>query len=128
MTRISFILKELIRNLIRHPGTAFASFLSLTLILLLFDLFWLASGTSREFYRDLLSDLEMEVFVSEETPDSLITSLESKIISTEGVKIVQFISRDSARVRLEKLVGGDLLAGYEETNPLPRSFTLTIWP
>ncbi|MDF1545335.1 MAG: permease-like cell division protein FtsX [bacterium] len=128
MTRVGFIIRELVNNLIRHPGTAFASFLSLTLILLLFDLFWVASGTSREFYRELLSDLEMEVFVAEETPDSLLSSLESRIIGTAGVKTVTFVSRDSARVRLQAMVGGDLLAGYDETNPLPRSFSLTFWP
>ena len=128
MTRVLFVIRELFRNIVRYPIAALSSFLSLTLILLLFDLFWVASGTSQRFYSDLLSDLQMEVFVSEEIPDSLLSSLETRIIGTPGVKTVQFITRDSARIRLEGMVGSDLLAGYEDQNPLPRSFVLTFWP
>jgi len=44
MSRIAHILKELSRNLYRNPGTALGSFLSLTLLFLLFDLYWIAAG------------------------------------------------------------------------------------
>lgn len=126
MIRIAHIARELFRNLRRNPGTAFASILSLTLLFLLFDLFWLAAGTSDRFYQDLLSDLKVEVFISEEVADTRAAPIGGQLEEIDGVLHAQFISRDEARRRLTGLVGADLLVGYDESNPLPRSFILTV--
>ncbi len=119
-------IKELLRNLWRHPGTAFSSFMSLTLLFLLFDLFWIAAGTSEKFYTRLLSDMEMELFMHPDTPDSVIASAEDSLAAIEGVRTVTFVSADEARGRLADLVGIDLLVGYDSDNPLPASYLLTF--
>lgn len=126
MIRIAHITRELLRNLRRNPGTALASILSLTLLFLLFDLFWVAAGTSDRFYRDLLSGIRVEVFINEDVADSSVTQIATKLGGVEGVIGVEFISRDMARARLSDLVGADLLVGYDDSNPLPRSFVLTV--
>ncbi|MBD3257852.1 hypothetical protein GF377_05415 [candidate division GN15 bacterium] len=126
MIRLLHIFRELFRNLYRYPGTALASVLSLSLLFLLFELFWVAAGTSEKFYRDLLSELQMEVFLEESAADSRMGPIEDALREIDGVSAVQYVSRDAARSRLRTLVGTDLLAGYEETNPLPRSFVLAI--
>ncbi len=128
MSRITHILKELSRNLYRNPGTALGSFLSLMFLFLLFDLYWVAAGTSEEFYTRLLSQLNMEVFISEEVADSTLPAIEEAIGAVEGVNSVEYISRPKAREELSRLVGIDLLVGYDSTNPLPRSFILNISP
>lgn len=128
MTRIAHVLKELLRNLWRNPGTAVSSFLSLTLLFLLFDLFWIAAGTSDAFYSDLLSDLRMDLFIEESVDDSDIYDIEFKLAQIYGIKTISFVSRDSAREELSRMVGTDLLAGYETINPLPRSFVLSFLP
>jgi len=124
MSRFGHILKELSRNLYRNPGTALGSFLSLTLLFLLFDLYWIAAGSSERFYTRLLSELKMEVFISEETADSTLPAIEAAIAATEGVNGIEYISREKAREELSQLVGIDLLVGYDTLNPLPRSFVL----
>ncbi|HWR83079.1 MAG TPA: permease-like cell division protein FtsX [Candidatus Deferrimicrobium sp.] len=128
MTRTTHVFRELRRNLIRNPGTAVGSFLSLLLLLLLFDLYWVAAKTSEHFYERLLGELRMDVYVSEETADSLLPSLEATFASIEGVRSVVFVSRQQARDELRRLVGTDLLAGYDTINPLPRSFVLQFSP
>ncbi len=128
MTRTAYVLKELARNFKRYPGTALASFLSLTLLLLLFDLYWIGAGTSERFYTTLLSDMNMELFVDEMVPDSVLPSLQARLEATEGVRGVDFVSKEEARAELSRLVGTDLLVGYDSTNPLPRSFLLTFAP
>gem|GEM_PF-446113 len=132
MIRIMHILRELGKNIYRNPGTTFSALLSTTLLFLLFDFFWIAAGTSERFYQDLLSDLNMEVFISEDVPDSSLTSrdtpssLQYQIKSIEGVQSLTYISKEKAREQLSQLVGIDLLVGYDTTNPLPRSFILTF--
>ena len=126
MIRLNHIFRELARNLYRNPGTALASVLSMSLLFLLFDLFWVAANTSQKFYRDLLSEMQVEAFLEEAAPDSVIGTVEEQIRQLNGVSAVQYVSREVARERLADLVGTDLLAGYDETNPLPRSFVLAI--
>ncbi len=128
MTRFAHVIKELGRNFIRHPGTAAASLLSLTLMFLLFDLFWIAAGTSEKFYRDLVSELQMELFIAEETSDAALPELHRSLEGVEGALTVQYVSRDDAREKLSQSVGSDLLIGYDSANPLPRSFVLTLTP
>ena len=126
MTKLIFMFKELLRNLYRNPGTAFVSILSLTLLFLLFELFWIAAETSDRFYSDLLSNFQMHVYVSETFPDKEIDSLTEKIISVAGVSEVSYVSRESARIELAGIVGTDLLVGYDDINPLPRSFVIAF--
>ncbi|MBU0983304.1 MAG: permease-like cell division protein FtsX [candidate division Zixibacteria bacterium] len=126
MIRIVHIFKELGRNLWRNPGTALASLLSLTLLFLLFDLFWIAAGTSDQFYRSLLSGIQVEVYVAENVPDSAVVQIGDDLLMLPGVATMEFVSREQARQELTRLVGTDLLVGYDEANPLPRSFLLTI--
>jgi len=128
LTRLVYILKELLRNLYKNPGTAIASILSLALLFLLFDLFWIAAGTSEKFYSNLLSNLQMHVYVEESVSDNDIKSLTRGITEIKGVVGVQYISRAMARKELAGLVGTDLLVGYDEVNPLPRSFIITFAP
>lgn len=126
MIRILHQLKELARNLYRNSGTALASLLSLTLLFLLFDIYWIGASTSNKFYSNLISEIRMEAFISESVPDSAIAKLSNNAQIIEGVMAVDFISKDLARLELSRLVGSDLLVGYDSLNPLPRSFVLSF--
>lgn len=126
MTKFAYILKELWRNIIKNPGTTFSALLVMTLLFLLFDLFWIAAGTSDRFYTEYLSDLQMEVFVTEEAIDSTVAGIREFIATHESVESVQFMSKEKARDELAQMVGIDLLIGYDSTNPLPRSYILSL--
>jgi cell division protein FtsX len=123
-----YIIRELFRNLYRNPGTALGSFLSLTLLFLLFNLFWVGVGTSERFYVDLISQLQMDVFLDEQLPDSAIGDLTFTIEGIDGVNLVAYISKEDARQELSHRIGTDLLVGYDSINPLPRSYILTFEP
>lgn len=128
MTRLGHILLELGRNLRRHPAISLGSLLSLTLLFLLFDLFWIAAGTSQHFYDNLVAGVRMEAFVAEEVSDSLLPDVQNELQRLDALDSVVLITREEARERLADLVGTDLLVGYDTANPLPRSFVLTIEP
>lgn len=128
MTRVGYILKELLRNLYRNPGTSLGSLLSLLLLFLLFDIFWISASTSNKFYSSLLSDLQMHVYLSEAVSDSTAVLLSDELTEIEGINAVQLISKDMARRELATLVGTDLLVGYDANNPLPRSYVLGFEP
>jgi cell division transport system permease protein len=122
------MLKELGRNLFDHPGTALGSLLALTLLFLLFEFYWVTADTAGQFYTRLLSDLRMEVYLAEEVSDSTLPAMQTAIAGIAGVRSVEYVSKDQARQELSRLVGVDLLAGYDTINPLPRSFLLSFSP
>jgi len=126
MTRLTYVIKETLRDLRHNPWTALASLLSLTLLYLLFDLFWISAGTSQHFYHNLTAQLRVEAFVEEPLPDSLVRELTARVTAVSGVTSVSYVSREEARTRLAEMVGTDLLAGYDEANPLPRSYQITV--
>lgn len=128
MIRIQHILTEFIRSVYRNPGATLSALLSMALLFLLFDLFWIAAGTSNKFYADLISDLQMEVFVTEVAPDSILPQVEQRLVSIEGISSVDYVSKERAREQLTALVGIDLLVGYDTLNPLPRSYIISFIP
>jgi cell division transport system permease protein len=126
LTKIAFVFNELFRNVYRNPGTALASVLSLSLLFILFDLFWIAAATSDSFYSKLLSNLQMHVYLSESFSNDDLHELTENITAIPGISDAQYISREAARKELAGLIGTDLLVGYDDVNPLPRSFVLSI--
>jgi len=126
MSRLGHIVSEQGRNLSRHLATSLGSLLSLTLLFLLFDLFWIAAVTSDKFYSDLISEIRLEAIVDEAYPDSTLAALEMSLGNVAGVAATQSISREAAREELARLVGIDLLVGYDTINPLPRSFVIQV--
>ncbi len=128
MTRLFYILREVRRSITRNPGTSMSALLSLTLLFLLFNIFWVAARTSDQLLVDIVSNVTMEVFLPEEVSDSAVVQLADTLQNLPGVVSASYISKDLARQELSNLVGVDLLVGYDSLNPLPRSFVMTFEP
>ncbi len=126
MSRINHILRELGRSLYRNPGTVLGAVLSLAMLFLLFDLYWITSETSNRLYSDLLSDIRIEAFVNDGVDDIEIPMVTEKISKIKGIFAIGYISKDSARLVLQHMLGTDLLVDYNNKNPLPRSFVLEV--
>lgn len=123
MIRASRFLRQVSRHMRREKRLSLGSFLVLTIVLMLVDLFWIASGTINHEYGKLLSDVRMEVFLSDTIPDSVLNVVKNALESFEGVSSVDYISKDDAARLLENQFGSGILDGLDE-NPLPRSFVL----
>ncbi len=126
MSRINHILRELGRSLSRNPGTVMGAILSLAMLFLLFDLYWIASETSNRLYADLISEIRIEAFVSDGVDEIEIPMVTEKISKIEGIFAIGYISKDSARLVMQQMLGTDLLVGYDLENPLPRSYVLEV--
>ena len=122
MSRLAHVFKELGRNIYRFPFTVLGSLLSLGLLFLLFDLYWIGAKTFEQTYDRLLSDLEMEVFIAEGVAEEQIPMVQAAVAGVEGVSSVRYISKQDAREIMRASLGVDLLVGYDSLNPLPRSF------
>ncbi len=119
------LIRQVSRHLLRQKGLSLGSFLVLTIVLILVDLLWVASITINGQYRQILRQVRMEIFISDDVPDSALTIIDRSLRSVEGVASVEFISKDEAARVLEEDLGAGILGGLE-ANPLPRSFMLSF--
>lgn len=123
MIRPGRFLRQISRHMRLEKRLSVGSFLVLAIVLVLVDLFWIASGTINNEYRKLLTNIRMEVFLSENVPDSVLTMVRNALDSFEGVSSIDYISKEAAARQLESQFGSGILDGLDE-NPLPRSFVL----
>ena len=70
----------------------------------------------------------MHVYLSESVTDSSAALLSSNLTEIDGINAVRLVSKEMARRELATLVGTDLLVGYDNVNPLPRSYVLGFEP
>jgi cell division transport system permease protein len=127
MSRWSFVWRELGRNIRRNPGAAFSAVLSLTLLFVLFNMFWVAARSTDELYQSLMVDMQMEIFLPDSLADSSVAQISARVQTIPGIRSNSYVTREAARDELVSLMGVDLLAN-DTLNPLPRSFVLTFVP
>lgn len=118
-------LGRLIRQIYKHAGRekrlSLGSFLVILIVLMMVDLFWVATININSHYDSLLRTVRMEVFVSDDYPDSLLSMLEITLYELTDIAATEYISREDAARILEADLGPAFMEGLEE-NPLPRSF------
>ncbi len=126
MTFLHYTFVEAFRNFWYRPISTLGAIVALALLLLLLDLFWISARTVDAVYVDLVTELQMEVFVADSLADAEIDHLNSQLSDIPGVETVTYVSRQNAREELIRLTGVDLLSDSTVANPLPRSFVLTF--
>lgn len=83
------------------------SVLSISFILFIAGLFFVAGFTGRNLLAVLREEADIAVFYSEETEESLVRRLEEDLEAMEGVLSVESISRESAMKEMEEVLGKD---------------------
>ncbi len=127
MSKFGYILRKFFGNIMGRPMAALGSILSLFLLFLLFNLVWITSLTVNNYYDKVISDIDIEVFLEDSIPDSIIIIIRETIGSLDGIESIDYISRDQASLKLKDIMGVDLLEGFEN-NPLPRSLIIAFEP
>ncbi len=112
-------------HLYKRPLPAIASVLSMLLLFLMFDLVWVSSLSVDKYYDRVLAEVDMEIFLEDKLPDSMLALITDALKNFEGIESFEFISKEDARARLHTLMGMDLLEGLDE-NPLPKSILITF--
>jgi cell division transport system permease protein len=117
----------MIRQVIRHIGREkwlfLGSVLVLAILLLLVDLFWIASLSLEAQFRQVMSTVAMEVYLTDVIPDADLLTTEIALKAVPDIATVVYVSKADAAGILEGDLGTGILDVLEE-NPLPRSFVL----
>ncbi len=125
--RWSFFIREALRGLRNSSAPALAALLTVLLTALVLGVFipivQATTGTANE----IRSRVVVDVYVDASATSAETSDLRSAVQGTEGVKSVEFISKDEALASARQKNPGAFQEGAEllGTNPLPASFRVT---
>lgn len=123
-----FFIKEGFRSLRRNRTMSIAAITSVIAALLVIGIFFIIVLNIDYAATKLESQIEMMVYLNDGLSENIIQTMNTEIKSINGVKSVDFISKDIALKNLEKNWGENsyLLEGLEGDNPLPDAFLITL--
>ncbi len=124
---VGFYFREALLSFRRSTLMATAAVLSTTTILIIVGVFLLISVNSSLFLKNIESQLEIIVYLEDNTSKTELNNLKSNITSMVGTREVKFVSKEEAYQRLLKSLGEqkDILSAIE-VNPLPASFEIQV--
>lgn len=123
-----FFIREGFRSLKRNSTMSAAAITSVIAALLVIGIFFIIVINIDYAATKLESQIEMMVYLEDGLSENIIDTMETEIRSINGVKSVEFISKNTALSNLEKNWGENsyLLEGLEGDNPLPDAFLITL--
>ncbi len=124
---VGFYFREALLSFRRSTLMATAAVLSTTTILIIVGVFLLISVNSSLFLKNIESQLEIIVYLEDNTSKTELNNLKSNITSIVGTREVKFVSKEEAYQRLLKSLGEqeDILSAIEVI-PLPVSFEIQV--
>lgn len=120
--------KEGFKNIGRNGWMTFASVSAVTITLLILGVFLLLALNINHMIEIIENQVEITVELSPDTTEGLIEKIENEIRNLDGVKSVQYVSKEEGLKQLKERLGEDayLLEGLEEENPLNDIFIVQV--
>ena len=124
---ISYLITEGFKNLFKNKKMSIASLIIICFTMLIFGIFFII-GDNVNFIMDTIAENQgIQVFIND-VPDDEMTEIGEKIQKIEGVSTIKFVSKADALAQVkDRLKDKDyLLEGYNEKNPFPASYVITL--
>lgn len=125
---LGYLIGEGFKNVFKNKRSTGASLMIMCATMLIFGVFFVLGENVNSIMKQIETQQGMEVFLKEGSLEKDIQELEGKIKELDGVNKVNFISKEDALNRMkEKLKDKQtLLSGYEDNNPFPASYVVTL--
>ena len=121
----AYTLKEGISGFKRARLSTVISIFTMTVSLLLLGLFVIIYTNTNQLIKSFRDKVEIEVFLSATTSDSVATALKTQFLDIPGIIGTTFISKDDAAKIFKKEFGEDVTTVLD-FNPLPASYKLQL--
>jgi len=123
--RLLYIIKEGLAGFRRAKLAASGSILTITIALVLLGLFFIVSTNTSRIVESFRAKMEMEAFLDEPLSRQRAGEIKQEILSIEGVKDAQFISKEDA-AKIFKQEFGEDINSVLDFNPLPPSYKILL--
>lgn len=129
MIRPFYFLRVAAQNVTRNPVQNLLASITISLALLIMGAFLLLYVNIQNLVAKSSQGLNLTVYLDDGLSRPATDRLQKKISGLDGVKSLEYVSKDQALADLKKRLGdqGGVLEGLED-NPLPASLELTLKP
>ena len=123
-----YVVREVFFSLRRNSWMAFASIGTVAVSLFVFGMFLIIVMNMNKMVAALESQVEISVYLKDETTESRIEKLEEQITALQGIEKVTFVGKEAALTRFKERLGDQqfLLDALGDVNPLPNSFEVLV--
>ena len=122
---INYLIGEGIRNLFKNKKSTMSSLMIMCATMLIFGLFFVIGENINAFVKNVAEAQEIRVIIDNEATESEIEEIGNAILSIEGVRNAEFISKEAAYEYMKEMVGEELLEGREGIFSVSYDVTLT---
>lgn len=125
---LRYNIEEAFVSLFRNGLMSISSIATVAACVFIILLSFIVAGTVEYSVANLEETIGMSIFVKDElTPDE-VTKLREAIEKVSHVESVYYVSKEEALIRFKEEMGefSEILDYYERSNPLPRSFDITL--
>lgn len=123
-----YLIGEGIKSVFKQKKMTSASIIIMCATMFMFGVFYLIGENVNFVMRQVESQQGMRVVILEEATESDIENLQVDIQKIDGVSTVTFVSKEEALASMKNWLGEyqDVIAGYDEDNPFPASYFVTL--
>lgn len=126
LSSLRYYFREATRTLERNRGMSLVSIGIIALCLLVLGGFILMIANLEHITEDLKSKVEIRVFLSDKLEEDGTLALEKRLTETEGVKKVEYISKEEGLEKLKEQIDDPKVFALVKENPLPDSFNVVL--
>lgn len=126
---IGYFISDAFKSLKRNRTISIASIATVLTTLFIFGAFLLTALNVKNGVTDVQDKVEVKVFLKDDVTQEQKDEVEAKLKTIQGVKGVEFESKDEAFAKMEGSsdYNKEILAGYsKENNPLPASYIVRL--
>ncbi len=125
---IGYIISEGFKSVIKQKKMTSASIVIMCATMFMFGMFFLIGENINFIMKQVESQQGMKVVIKEDLSEDKIEELGNKIRQVDGVNKATFNSKEDALATVKTWLGThqDLITGYDEDNPFPASYFVTL--
>ena len=123
---INYWISEGVKNLFKNKKSTMSSLMIMCATMLVFGLFFVIGENINAFVENVADAQEIRVIIDNTATDSEIEEVGSEILSIDGVRSAEFVSKEDALDYMKDLVGEDLIEGYSERNIFSVAYNVTL--
>lgn len=123
---MSYLIGEGFSNLFKNKKSTISSLMIMCATMLIFGLFFVIGENISAFVDNVAEAQEMRVYLVSDATESQIEQVGNEILAIDGVKDVQYISKEEGLESMRDVLGDELIQGYMERNILPPAYDVTL--
>ena len=123
---INYLIGEGIKNLFKNKKSTISSLTIMCATMIVFGLFFVIGENINSFVENVAEAQEIRVIIDNEATEEDIEQLGNEILSIEGVRNAEFVSKEDALDYMKEMLGDELIEGYEDRNIFSVAYDVTL--